>query len=69
MGNFLRIFMCKKGHEVKSSLWFDGYEVKSSLRLEGYEVKSSLRLEGYEVRVVYTLDFIPEGDNPNLAVR
>ena len=57
MGNFLRIFMRKKGHEVKSSLWFDGYEVKSSLRLEGYEV-----------RVVYTLDFIPEGDNPNLAV-
>ena len=29
---------------------------------------SSLWLEGYEVRVVYTLDFIPEGDNPNLAV-
>ncbi len=57
MGNFLRIFMRKKGHEVKSSLG-----------LEGYEVKSSLRLEGYEVRVVYTLDFIPEGDNPNLAV-
>lgn len=57
MGNFLRIFMRKKGHEVKSSLWLDGYEVKSSLRLEGYEV-----------RVVYTLDFIPEGDNPNLAV-
>ena len=57
MGNFLRIFMRKKGHEVKSSLWFDGYEVKSSLRLEGYEV-----------RVVYTLDFIPAGDNPNLAV-
>lgn len=54
MGNFLRIFMRKKGHEVKSSLWLDGYEVKSSLRLEGYEV-----------RVVYTLDFIPEGDNPN----
>ena len=46
MGNFLRIFMRKKGHEVKSSLW----------------------LEGYEVRVVYTLDFIPAGDNPNLAV-
>jgi len=45
-----------------------GHEVKSSLGLEGYEVKSSLRLEGYEVRVVYTLDFIPEGDNPNLAV-
>ena len=60
--------MRKKGHEVKSSLWLDGYEVKSSLRLDGYEVKSSLRLEGYEVRVVYTLDFIPEGDNPNLAV-
>ena len=57
MGNFLRIIMRKKGYEVKSSLW-----------LEGYEVKSSLRLEGYEVRVVYTLDFIPEGDNPNLAV-
>lgn len=57
MGNFLRIFMRKKGHEVKSSLG-----------LEGYEIKSSLRLEGYEVRVVYTLDFIPEGDNPNLAV-
>ena len=57
MGNFLRIFMRKKGHEVKSSLG-----------LEGYEVKSSLRLEGYEVRVVYTLDFISEGDNPNLAV-
>ncbi len=57
MGNFLRIFMRKKGHEVKSSLWF-----------EGYEIKSSLRLEGYEVRVVYPLDFIPEGDNPNLAV-
>lgn len=46
MGNFLRIFMRKKGHEVKSSLG----------------------LEGYEVRVVYPLDFIPEGDNPNLAV-
>ncbi len=57
MGNFLRIFMRKKGHKVKSSLW-----------LEGYEIKSSLRLEGYEVRVVYTLDFIPAGDNPNLAV-
>mgnify|MGYP000761888467 CR=1 FL=1 len=68
MGNFLRIFMRKKGHEVKSSLWLEGYEIKSSLRLEGYEVKSSLRREGYEVRVVYTLDFIPEGDNPNLAV-
>ena len=49
--------MRKKGYKVKSSLW-----------LEGYEVKSSLRLDGYEVRVVYTLDFIPEGDNPNLAV-
>ena len=60
--------MRKKGHEVKSSLWLEGYEIKSSLRLEGYEVKSSLRREGYEVRVVYTLDFIPEGDNPNLAV-
>lgn len=60
--------MRKKGHEVKSSLWFEGYEVKSSLRLEGYKAKSSLWLEGYEVRVVYTLDFIPEGDNPNLAV-
>ena len=68
MGNFLRIFMRKKGHEVKSSLGLEGYEVKSSLRLEGYEVKSSLWLEGYEVRVVYTLDFIPAGDNPNLAV-
>ena len=38
------------------------------MRQWGHEVKSSLGLEGYEVRVVYTLDFIPEGDNPNLAV-
>ena len=38
------------------------------MRKKGYKVKSSLRLECYEVMVVYTLDFIPEGDNPNLAV-
>lgn len=42
--------------------------LNQALRLEGYKAKSSLWLEGYEVRVVYTLDFIPEGDNPNLAV-
>lgn len=45
-----------------------GNFLRIKMRKKGYEVKLSLRLEGYEVRVVYTLDFIPEGDNPNLAV-